>query len=163
MNYSDKTVVQLKAMLKERGLSTAGLKAGLVKRLEKDDESKKEQVEKDDDSKKEHPINWKQIDEKIAQVEKEKSNSFTIPLDFKKYNFRAETKYDVYQVLQNKQFVDGLAYFKMTADPMFPDVDVEITSCHSLSQLQKMLKIPDGHVMVESLNYEEKYTGERWF
>lgn len=51
---------------------------------------------------------------------------------------------------------------RYTDEPQMPDVDVEFTSYAELAELQSMIRaIVDGHVMRESLNYADKYTGER--
>jgi len=44
------------------------------------------------------------------------------------------------------------------------DFEVELTTAKSIEFIRSiMIKIADSHVMIESLNYIEKYDGERWY
>lgn len=47
-------------------------------------------------------------------------------------------------------------------DPVTPDLTVAIESNLSLAEIGNiMATIEDGHVMIETLNYRHRYTGER--
>ena len=80
-----------------------------------------------------------------------------------KYKMRAECSSDLGRFLMN------VTVFSFTADGLtieglaVPDMEATFTSNLSLSQLRsEIAKIEDGHVMLESLNYAEEYTGERY-
>ena len=54
--------------------------------------------------------------------------------------------------------------FKNEPDPEFPDVDATFSSSENIEILRNsMWEIPDGHVMAETLNYKDQYTGERYY
>lgn len=79
-----------------------------------------------------------------------------------KYTFRAETLYDVglfinkYCPKMNK--ITITPYIDMT----FPDMKVELETKMPLEELRQLLKkVDDGHVMYQSLNYSDGFTGER--
>ena len=80
------------------------------------------------------------------------------------YKFRAESQIDVDRFKTLAE--DIIATITETPDPQFPDVDVDMTTHTSLSleDIRKLMRpIPDSHVMVESLNTSQNYTGERWY
>ena len=75
------------------------------------------------------------------------------------YKFRAETINDIVDLLNN-----GISFSTITIkqDPEFPDVDVTVVSDLELEDFREELRnVPDGHVMVQTLNYADQYTGER--
>ena len=77
-----------------------------------------------------------------------------------KYKFRAECISDVYA------FAEAATITKLDirTDPHIPDVEVYISSDLSLSQLREIAsEVPDGHVMVQSINTKKLYTGERYY
>lgn len=75
------------------------------------------------------------------------------------YRFRAECSQDVKAVVSNGWFTD----VSMEQDPDFPDVEVKMKTHHPLDKIRELLSsLPDGHVMAESVNYADKYTGERY-
>jgi len=59
---------------------------------------------------------------------------------------------------------DGQQYeIKKSVEAPFPDVDVDIACNLDLPQMRCALElVPDGHVMLETLNYANKYTGKRY-
>lgn len=90
------------------------------------------------------------------------------------YKFRAETLYDVigFLNLHNKSgdasYVGKLFDIKIRAMDIdgirIPDVDVDLWTTLTLDELRKLFdQVEDGHVMWGSVNYAEKYTGERYF
>lgn len=77
-----------------------------------------------------------------------------------KYCFRAEVPLDVEEAMKGKWFSD----LKVTKDQNFPDCEVEFTSELSIEAIRNIFqKVIDGHVMIESLNYANQYTGERYY
>jgi hypothetical protein len=76
------------------------------------------------------------------------------------YSFRAECQHDVdtWVALIKTDCID----LQSQQDPIFPDVDCTFKSSLSLLQLRNsMMLVPDGHVMYETLNTTDQYTGER--
>lgn len=72
------------------------------------------------------------------------------------YKLRAECLHDV---LQTMDFVDR---FCITRDNGYPDVEFDFDSKLSLNEIKARLRgIEDGHVMLETVQLFEKYTGER--
>jgi hypothetical protein len=85
-----------------------------------------------------------------------------------KYKMRAEAQGDVEVWLANgaRQQITALVITPATLDMPIPDVDVDVVfySALSLDELRETLrKVPDGHVMLESLNTADQYTGERYY
>lgn len=77
------------------------------------------------------------------------------------YRFRAECANDVIALLavMGGQHIISIVIEKYEC---FPDVDVELRTLLTLRQLQDAMEaVPDGHVMTETVNYKEKYTGDR--
>ena len=92
-----------------------------------------------------------------------------------KYKFRAECKTDVDKWMELKTLVSSVVIIN---DPDgLPDVEVEFDSCLTIDELRRSFKNSeaeltpqgffkkciDGHVMLESLNYSHKYTGDRYY
>ena len=81
------------------------------------------------------------------------------------YKLRAETVIDVTGWLNT-----GPDFEKITIASQYieknkiPDVDIEIETGMSLEDLRASLsQVENGHVMVESVNYFDGYTGERYY
>lgn len=73
------------------------------------------------------------------------------------YKMRAECQVDLGRFLM----AVAVRSFTTTAS-LLPDMDAEFTSPLGLDEIKKLLaKIPDGHVMLETVNYKDQYTGER--
>lgn len=77
------------------------------------------------------------------------------------YKMRAECQHDIDVLLEKyKDFFDNTE----VKETGFPDVVMSFTSTLSLNEIRYVLDtIPDGHVMFQSVNYADKYTGERYF
>jgi len=74
-----------------------------------------------------------------------------------KYKFRAECLHDI-KLLMGLVLV---SQFKIEST-LFPDCTAEITTELSIADLKKaMRKIPDSHVMLETIAPLNEYTGER--
>lgn len=74
------------------------------------------------------------------------------------YKFRAECIHDVHLFFQLFQV---WTEFRVTA-LLFPDVECEFKSALSLADLKAiMTAIPDGHVMLETIQTADQYDGER--
>jgi hypothetical protein len=77
-----------------------------------------------------------------------------------RYRFRAECQPDVEEL--RKLLGLNVVRITMTQEPPFPDVEVELATRLSLEELRAaMLKVVDGHVMVETVANKGEYTGER--
>ena len=51
-----------------------------------------------------------------------------------------------------------------TPNTIFFDVDTEFNSLLELKELRKTFDdIPDSHVMIDTINYAEIYTGDRYY
>ncbi len=73
------------------------------------------------------------------------------------YKMRAECQADLGRFLM----VVAVRSFTTTAS-LLPDMDAEFTSPLSLDEIRKLMaEIEDGHVMLETVNYKDQYTGER--
>lgn len=91
-------------------------------------------------------------------------NKFPLESTFK---MRAECIYDAGRALTKLASKQG-GVLNMTISEMvhdnvrYPDVLIEFTSALSLETIQKLLsKITDGHVMTETVQLAEVYTGKR--
>ena len=61
--------------------------------------------------------------------------------------------------LKEKHWIDS---FSVTRFNDFPDCTMEFTTTLSLERIRQILaSIPDGHVMLESVDYFTQYSGER--
>lgn len=75
------------------------------------------------------------------------------------YKMYAECAHDVGVFIQ---LVRPLTLTMAPAEPGWNEPDVEFCSHLTLQELRDMMReIVDGHSMRESLNYADKYTGER--
>lgn len=85
----------------------------------------------------------------------------TKPWKLTTYKMRAECAVDVGRFLTHPNLICNLA-IGCDDDDGTGDVVVEFTSHRTLADLLAILRtVADGHVMVETLNYFEKYTGDR--
>lgn len=75
-----------------------------------------------------------------------------------RYKMDAECQFDVGRFLQKIHVLNIIA----TQMEIGVDMEVEFTSPRSLSEIRKALsEIEDGHVMAETVELKEFYTGER--
>ena len=77
----------------------------------------------------------------------------------KSYKLRAECLPDIIQFINKTHFhIDNIIL-----DKDFTDVELEFTSCFDINYLKQILeiRIEDSHVMQETLQLIENYTGER--
>jgi hypothetical protein len=78
------------------------------------------------------------------------------------YRFRAECLHDVTSFLANSIRKIGFQKYTFSQEGPFPDVEVELEADMGLEDLRMELrKIEDGHVMVQTINLKDQYTGER--
>jgi hypothetical protein len=97
-------------------------------------------------------------------------------LKLRGYKFKAESREDIAKLLKQKDFsfrkmaittetMEGGKLDEKKGKMPISNVDVEMESAMSLSEIQKVMSfmscIQDEHIMEESVNYSEKYTGER--
>lgn len=76
------------------------------------------------------------------------------------YRFRAECDDDV---LALRKILRGkLLKIQQTVTSPFPDVEVKIITKLTINEIKRaMEKVPDGHVMYETIALANEYTGER--
>lgn len=81
------------------------------------------------------------------------------------YKFRAECMSDAFSFLSNLWSGCLFRWARIEKDSQFPFVEVEMKILETdLTALREaMCAVADGHVMVETLNVAEAYTGERWY
>lgn len=80
-----------------------------------------------------------------------------------KYAFRAECRLDVDNFVKLSK-VDQKDIEITPDDSGLPDCDVILYSEQTLDDIRTIMEeIEDSHVMLESLNYEKDYTGDRWY
>jgi hypothetical protein len=84
----------------------------------------------------------------------------------KTYKFRAECIHDVWQFLDkiSRDSITQLSITPVEINPgvFIPDVEVEITTGIIFKEICKILRgIVDSHVMQETIQVKELYTGER--
>lgn len=145
---SQYTVTQLKAIAKDYGVKgySKMLKNDLILTLSSGTYKKKISSSKS-------PIKPKSP--KIISSKKEHATE---------YKFRAEGLVDVINWLASGYINFDSITINKDLKFGFPDVDVILYSKDTLSNLRdSMKKIPDSHVMVETLNYSNIYTGYRWY
>jgi hypothetical protein len=81
---------------------------------------------------------------------------------FKKYKLRAECSYDIVLFLQKAH--GPMLGFKMEGDTelYMPDVEFEFETILTIERILDILKdIDDSHVMYETVQLLEQYTGDR--
>ena len=75
------------------------------------------------------------------------------------YKFRAECIHDVLRFMEKARFHYDV---KITRKAAFPDVIVELATKECLSSITAIFKeISDSHVMLETIQLKNLYTGER--
>ena len=75
------------------------------------------------------------------------------------YKFRAECIVDVHRFLYS--LAPNWVEYHVTATT-FPDVTVALKTAATLDELCSVIKtVPDGHVMLETIQPLDRYTGER--
>ncbi len=88
-----------------------------------------------------------------------KSSNDESTSEVKHYKFRAECETDVNRLRKRI----GTKCHRIIKDiGMFPDTEVDLYTTMSLDDVRnEMRKIPDGHVMLQTIALAENYTGER--
>ena len=77
-----------------------------------------------------------------------------------KYKFRAEGMNDVFAFMQIH--IMSIGKYCLSGYNAQPDVEFEFESSEPIETIMKILrKIPDSHVMRETLQTKSKYTGKR--
>jgi len=80
------------------------------------------------------------------------------------YRFRAECLQDVIEFIYGSIREIGFKKYVLTQKTPFPDVEVELEADMEIEDLRDELRrVPDGHVMVQTLSLKEDYTGKRDF
>ena len=78
------------------------------------------------------------------------------------FKMRAECRADVARMMKVVPFRNMAIKSIMAKKTMLPDVEVTFSSELSLMQVWTLLqKIPDGHVMAETIDLKACYTGNR--
>jgi len=76
-----------------------------------------------------------------------------------RFKFRAETSYDVCNFIYKVEHDQMEIHIKFFA---IPDVEVTLVTDKTKEEvIELMLEVDDSHVMIETLEPEELYTGER--
>jgi hypothetical protein len=79
------------------------------------------------------------------------------------YTFRAELSLDAIRLFQVEGFLQNVNDFTITRKYPFSNL-VEFTSNLTIEQVRDyMKKVSDGHRMIQTLNYSDKYDGEMWY
>lgn len=85
--------------------------------------------------------------------------------DFNTFKFRAECLKDAYKAIKPLFKTDRKDLEYIDIRPLDKDIpDVVVTISTNLSKedvLDYLRMVPDGHVMVETLEFDFNYTGER--
>lgn len=78
------------------------------------------------------------------------------------YKFRAECMSDVCALLPLIAGPNLIESVNITTNKDYPDVQAEITTVYPIGAIMEaMRQVPDGHVMRQTLQPIETYTGER--
>jgi hypothetical protein len=81
---------------------------------------------------------------------------------YKLYKMRAEGLVDIYRFLLLFAKKGTLGNYKIMGNGNYPDADIEFQCSSSLEGILRTLdKVPDGHVMMDTLKLKTEYTGER--
>lgn len=77
------------------------------------------------------------------------------------YKFRAECVLDVFRFIE--YIGDRYESFTVNSSKLFPDVTASLRCSIPLETLKSILKnyVVDGHVMLETIQPIDQYTGER--
>lgn len=85
-----------------------------------------------------------------------------------KYKLRAECLEDIYNFIKKLGETSHTALGTFKVSPCiveglrYPDCVLEFKSSLTMNEIKAILKtIPDGHVMLETVNPAERYTGDR--
>lgn len=103
---------------------------------------------------------FKEVDELVDQIDVLLSAS---PGAIKSYKFRAECVADVAELINNMYPDSDGKWQRITIEPLlFPDIVVTLEATSTVEQIRKIMdRVPDSHVMRETLSEAETYTGER--
>ena len=75
------------------------------------------------------------------------------------YKFRAECIHDVLEFMKKAKFEYDV---KIERKGLFPDVVVEVATKESIDSIVSIFKkIPDSHVILETIQTKKLYTGDR--
>lgn len=79
------------------------------------------------------------------------------------YRWRAECPIDNERLLALLPPYELLKFDSVIQDARFPDTETELTVWSlSLEHLQDIMRqVPDGHIMVQTVQPKDRYTGER--
>lgn len=78
-----------------------------------------------------------------------------------KYKFRAECRYDIMLFIK-KSYKDLFDYKLIPDQTPYSDVEFEFSSNLTLYELKIILRdIIDSHIMLDTINYYDDYTGVR--
>jgi hypothetical protein len=85
-----------------------------------------------------------------------------------KYGFRAEFLYDIIEfqnnLMSNKLYKYNGWNLNYSRHNIFPDVDCELEIDLEIYQVREIMRLQtDSHVMTQSINDYENYTGDRDF
>jgi len=90
-----------------------------------------------------------------------KTPSFSIYPNYTRFKLRAECLNDAIQFIRSRK-IKNLWHVKIEQEELYPDVDFEFNTKMSLKEILIILStIPDSHVMMDTINPIEKYTGKR--
>lgn len=79
------------------------------------------------------------------------------------YKMRAEGLIDIYRFILLFAKKGTLGNYKIIANGIYPDAVIEFESTSSIESILRTLeKVPDGHVMMDTLKLKKEYTGERY-
>lgn len=81
---------------------------------------------------------------------------------YKLYKMRAEGLIDIYRFIIAFAKKGTLGNYKIIANGIYPDAVIEFQSSSSIESIVRILeKVPDSHVMIETLQLKSEYTGKR--
>lgn len=85
-----------------------------------------------------------------------------------KYGFRAEFVYDIIEfqnnLMSNKLYKYNGWNLNYSRDSIFPDVDCELEIDLEIDKVREIMRLQiDSHVMTQSINDYDNYTGDRDF
>ena len=101
------------------------------------------------------------LNQRFRQARRSQKSRFLWASISNSYKFQAECRPDVGRFL--KRFVE-YDTINISTEGFIFGCEVQMVSVKTIDEIREhMKKIVDGHVMIESLNYANEYTGERWF
>ena len=78
------------------------------------------------------------------------------------YKFRSECPEDTDKFIE--KFKHHIIVIDRKSDPDFPDEDIEFSSLKAIDEIRQVMReIEDSHVMLQSLNFADEYTGDRYY